>query len=158
MLDEHLASSAVRLVEAGRAGALLGAAQLGQERHVALQHDALWHGAVSGPRGRDHKGGLRGLRGGGALPEPLVGTGCGDGQPFCPQGRQRVRKLIEGRGCELLYLPPYSPELNPIEHAFSKVKALLREAGARTREALIGAMGEALSAITSREASGFLRH
>jgi transposase len=70
----------------------------------------------------------------------------------------RVRKLIEGRGCEVLYLPPYSPDLNPIEHAFSKVKALLREAGARTREALIGAMGEALSAITSRDASGFLRH
>ena len=38
---------------------------------------------------------------------------------------ERVRKLIEGRGCELLYLPPYSPDLNPIEEAFSKIKRLL---------------------------------
>lgn len=53
----------------------------------------------------------------------------------------RVRELIEGAGCELLYLPPYSPDLNPIEQAFSKVKGLLRKAGARTREALIEAMG-----------------
>ncbi len=50
---------------------------------------------------------------------------------------ERVRELIEGRGCELLFLPPYSPDLNLIEEAFSKVKTLLRRAGARTREALI---------------------
>jgi transposase len=43
----------------------------------------------------------------------------------------RVRELIEGKGCELLYLPPYSPDLNPIEEAFAKVKALLRKAEAR---------------------------
>jgi transposase len=48
----------------------------------------------------------------------------------------RVRELLEARGCELLYLPAYSPDLNPIEQAFSKLKALLRRAGARTREAL----------------------
>jgi transposase len=46
----------------------------------------------------------------------------------------RLRELIESQGCELLYLPPYSPDLNPIEQAFSKVKALLRRAEARTRE------------------------
>src|SRR5215213_8580149 len=60
----------------------------------------------------------------------------------------RVRELIEGKGCELLYLPPYSPDLNPIEEAFAKLKALLRKAGARTREALLEAMGRALEAIT----------
>jgi hypothetical protein len=49
----------------------------------------------------------------------------------------RVRELVEERGLEILYLPPYSPDLNPIEEAFSKLKALLRRAGARTREALI---------------------
>lgn len=49
---------------------------------------------------------------------------------------ERVRQTIEGRGCELLYLPPYSPDLNPIEEAFAKLKASLRKAGARTREAL----------------------
>ena len=47
----------------------------------------------------------------------------------------RVRRIIESAGCELLYLPPYSPDLNPIEQAFSKVKGLLRRSEARTREA-----------------------
>src|SRR3712207_2885406 len=71
---------------------------------------------------------------------------------------QRVRELIEGKGCELLYLPPYSPDLNPIEEAFAKVKALLRKAGARTREALTEAMGRALEAVTAKDARGFFEH
>jgi transposase len=70
----------------------------------------------------------------------------------------RVRELIEGRGCELIYLPPYSPDLNPIEEAFSKLKALLRKAGARTREALIEAIGRALEALTASDARGFFEH
>jgi transposase len=71
---------------------------------------------------------------------------------------ERVRELIEERGCELLYLPPYSPDLNPIEEAFAKVKGLLREAGARTREALVETLGGALSAVTARDALGYLEH
>jgi len=71
---------------------------------------------------------------------------------------QRVRELIEERGCELLYLPPYSPDYNPIEQAFAKVKALLRKAAARTGEALVEAMGAALSAVSARDAWGFFRH
>lgn len=70
----------------------------------------------------------------------------------------RVRELIERRGCELLYLPPYSPDLNPIEEAFAKLKALLRKAGARTYEALIEAMGRALEAVTASDARGFFEH
>jgi transposase len=70
----------------------------------------------------------------------------------------RVRELIEERGCELMYLPPYSPDLNPIEEAFAKLKALLRRAGARTREALIEAMGRALEAVTASDARGFFEH
>lgn len=70
----------------------------------------------------------------------------------------RVKELIEGRGCKLLYLPPYSPDLNPIEEAFAKLKALLRRAGARTRETLIEAMGRALDAVTARDARGFFEH
>jgi transposase len=70
----------------------------------------------------------------------------------------RVRELIEGKGCELIYLPPYSPNLNPIEEAFAKLKALLRKAGARTREALIEAMGRALEAVTAQDACGFFEH
>ncbi len=70
----------------------------------------------------------------------------------------RVREILEAAGCELLYLPPYSPDLNPIEQAFSKIKGLLRRAEARTREALIGAMGWALDDVTAQDARGFLGH
>jgi len=70
----------------------------------------------------------------------------------------RVREIVQGRGCELLYLPPYSPDLNPIEQAFSKVKGLLRKAESRTREALIEAMGRALDAVSARDARGFFGH
>jgi transposase len=66
----------------------------------------------------------------------------------------RVRELVKERGCKLLYLPPYSPDFNPIEQAFSKVKGLLRRAEARTREALIEAMGTALSAVSCRNVRG----
>ncbi len=68
---------------------------------------------------------------------------------------ERIRELVEGRDCELLFLPPYSPDLNPIEEAFSKVKSSLRRAGARTREALVEAMGRALDAVTPQDARGF---
>jgi transposase len=70
----------------------------------------------------------------------------------------RIRELIEGRGCELIYLPPYSPDLNPIEEAFAKIKALLRKAQARTREALLEAMGRALDAVSASDARGFFEH
>ena len=71
----------------------------------------------------------------------------------------RVRELIEVKGCELLYLPPYLPDLNPIEEeAFSKIKALLRRAGTRTGEALVEAIGRALGAVTARDARGFFDH
>jgi transposase len=70
----------------------------------------------------------------------------------------RVKELIKGRGCELLYLPPYSPDLNPIEQAFSKVKGLLRRAEARARESVIEAMGVALCAVSARDARGFFGH
>ena len=71
---------------------------------------------------------------------------------------QRVRKLIEDRGCQLLYLPPYSPDLIPIEEAFSKVKRLLRMIGARTKEALVEAIGKALDAVGAWDASDFFTH
>lgn len=71
---------------------------------------------------------------------------------------QRVRELVESRGCELLYLPPYSPDFNPIEEAFAKIKGLLRKAEARTRQALVEAMGVAISAVTATDARGFFGH
>ena len=70
----------------------------------------------------------------------------------------RVRELIEDRGCKLLYLPPYSPDYNPIEEAFSKIKGVLRDAQARTRQTLVEAMGQALSTVTAQDARGFFEH
>ena len=69
-----------------------------------------------------------------------------------------MRRLVEQRGAELLFLPAYSPDFSPIEEAFSKLKALLRREKARTKEALIEAMGRALDAITLEDAKGFFAH
>jgi transposase len=71
---------------------------------------------------------------------------------------QKVRQLIEARGCHLLFLPAYSPDFSPIEEAFSKIKAALRRAGARTHEALQEAIGQALLTVTAADASGWFRH
>jgi transposase len=70
----------------------------------------------------------------------------------------RTRALIEARGAELWFLPSYSPDLNPIEEAFSKVKARLRAAAARTHEALVAAIWAALAAITPADARGYFTH
>jgi len=68
---------------------------------------------------------------------------------------KRVRELIEARGADLLFLPSYSPDLNPIEEAFSKIKGIVRKAAARTREALNEAIAEALSAIMPEDVMGW---
>jgi len=70
----------------------------------------------------------------------------------------RVRELIEARGAELRYLPSYSPDLNPIEAAFSKLKGLLRRAAARMEEALYAAIWTSLQAITPQDVSARFRH
>ena len=71
---------------------------------------------------------------------------------------ERVRELIEGAGCEVWYLPSYSPDLSPIEQAFSKLKELLRRAEARTQQALEAALAEALDAISSSDALAYFAH
>ena len=71
---------------------------------------------------------------------------------------KRVRELIEARDCQLIYLPSYSPDYNPIEEAFAKIKDLLRKAAARTKEALVEAIGVALSAVSAQDARGFFEH
>lgn len=70
----------------------------------------------------------------------------------------RVRGLIEARGCTLWYLPSYSPDLSPIEEAFAKLKTLLRGAAARTKDALLDAIADALTQITAADARGYFRH
>jgi transposase len=69
-----------------------------------------------------------------------------------------VRQLIEDRGAQVLYLPPYSPDLNPIEQAWSKLKQRLRGVKARVLQQLEPALADALSAITAQNAQAFFRH
>jgi len=65
-----------------------------------------------------------------------------------------VRERIEGRGARLLYLPPYSPDFNPIEQIWAKVKQYLRSVKARTVEALEQAIGDALNTVTAENTAG----
>ena len=69
-----------------------------------------------------------------------------------------VRELVEARGARLVYLPPYSPDFNPIEQAWSKIKHQLRSAKARLAEALEQAAAEAISSITADNAVAWFRH
>ena len=69
-----------------------------------------------------------------------------------------VRSKIEAAGASLLYLPPYSPDLNPIEMAFAKLKALLRKAAARTRDSLWDAIADVLPAFTPSECANYITH
>ncbi len=71
---------------------------------------------------------------------------------------ERIRQSVEARGCELLFLPPYSPDFTPIEQAFSKLKAILRGLGARTLEALQEAVRLAIGAITPADAAAWFAH
>lgn len=72
--------------------------------------------------------------------------------------RPRVQELIEAAGAELLYLPPYSPDLNPIEMVFSKIKQLLRSLAARTQRALWDSVQSVLDKVTPTDALHCFRH
>ena len=69
-----------------------------------------------------------------------------------------VQEVIEAAGATLLYLPPYSPDLNPIEQAFSKLKAHLRKAAEQTIPGLCRRIGRVLATFSSQECRNFLRH
>jgi len=69
-----------------------------------------------------------------------------------------IREAIEGRGAKLIYLPPYSPDLSPIEACWSKIKAALRAAGARTQRGLERAIKQALETITESDALAWFAH
>jgi transposase len=70
----------------------------------------------------------------------------------------QLQQLIAERGCAVRFLPPYSPDFAPIEHAFSTRKTGLRRAEARTREALEEAIAAGLASISSQDAHGWFRH
>jgi len=74
---------------------------------------------------------------------------------LAPHKNAATLKLIEAAGAEARFLPPYSPDLNPIEKMWSKVKALLRKSAARTREALLEAIAQALHQVTDKDARGW---
>lgn len=69
-----------------------------------------------------------------------------------------MREAIEAAGAKLLYLPPYSPDLNPIEQAIAKLKALLRKAAERSIDALWSKIGTLLGEFTPQECAAYLRH
>ena len=71
---------------------------------------------------------------------------------------QAVRTAVEARGARLLVLPPYSPDMNPIERCWSKIKTALRAAKARTREALEAAIKQALATVTASDARAWFKH
>jgi transposase len=72
--------------------------------------------------------------------------------------RSEVRTLLEGAGCRLVYLPPYSPDFNPIELAFAKLKALLRKVRQRTRDDLWDFLGQAMDAFAPDECENYFWH
>lgn len=69
-----------------------------------------------------------------------------------------IRELIEARGAAVLFQPPYSPDLNPIEHAWSKIKGLLGAFGARTIHTLQSAIRRAEKRVTAADAAGWFKH
>ena len=71
---------------------------------------------------------------------------------------ERIRELVTAAGCRLVFLPAYSPDLSPIEEAFSKIKALVKAAAARTRAALDAAISAALAAVTAADVAGWFSH
>ena len=73
-------------------------------------------------------------------------------------GVKQVRELIESAGARLLFLPAYSPDFSPIELAWRKVKASLRQAGARTQETLLPAIDSAMLSVTVEDAQAFYTH
>jgi transposase len=98
-----------------------------------------------------------------AYVEHLLAPTLGEGQVVVLDGlgahrTDKVSELIEARGAELLFLPSYSPDLNPIEEAFSKIKNIVRKAQARTRGALVEAIASAISALTLEDAVGWFAH
>jgi transposase len=69
-----------------------------------------------------------------------------------------VRQAIRSAGAKLFFLPKYSPDLNPIEHAFAKFKHLLRKAAARTLATVVAAIGELLGAYTAKESANYFKN
>src|SRR5215217_8641456 len=142
----------------GKEGLRQGLSQPRQEHHPDRRdHPRRGHGRVDDRRGSHGRLGLRSLRR--ALPGPLSVRGAGGGARWarCAQDGEG-RGAHRGEGADLVFLPSYSHDLNPIEEAFSKIKHLVRKVGARTREALVEAMARAWAAVTTEDVAGWFAH
>ena len=129
-----------------------------QEHNDATgEHGTRRDGVVPGRGGRNDSGGVRGVCRAGLGPLALARAGSVLDDLSAHKG-DRVRELVEERGAELLFLPSYSPDFSPIEEAFSKLKSSLRREKARTKGALLEAMGRASDAVTSEDARGWFGH
>ena len=125
--------------------------------------DCIHHPRRSDGRLYDHRGCHRRAEAFEAYVEHSLAPTLEEGQVVVLDGlgahrTDTVRELIEERGADLLFLPSYSPDLNPIEEAFSKIKNIVRKAQARTREALVEAIALAISAITLEDVAGWFAH
>jgi transposase len=152
----HLACSFVWLLTSWAEGVLQSAKKQGHEHDTLGEHELGRHGTFDSYRENDNKEVFE------AYIEYFLAPALKSGQVvmdnFSAHKGERVRRLIEDRGCQLLFLPLYSPDLDPIEEAFSKFKRLLRVIGARTKEVLVKAIGEALDAVCARDAEVFFSH
>ena len=154
---ERRARPAARSGAQGREGLREGAEEPRQEHDAPGEHGTRRDGAVPGGGGRHDRGPVRGVRREGARPVALARAGGRDGQPLRPQGGAGARAR-GGRGLRGPVLAAYSPDFSPIEEAFSKLKARLRKEKARTKEALVEAIGRALDAVSERDARGWFAH
>ena len=156
---QHLDGAAEGSGAQRRAGLREGPEKPGQEHHAHRRdHPRRGDGRGDGHRGRPTDAGVFE-----AYVEGFLAPTLEAGQVVVLDGlgahrTRRVRELIERRGADLVFLPSYSPDLNPIEEAFSKIKQLVRKAAARTREALVAAIAAALSTVTLEDAVGWFVH
>jgi transposase len=72
--------------------------------------------------------------------------------------REGLKEIIEAKGAKIEYLPPYSPDFNPVENMWSKLKTQLRKVKERSKETLFDAVGKALGMITGQDAQGWFEH
>jgi transposase len=156
--DAHLDGSLEVSGTQGGAGLRQSAQEQGQEHDAYRLDEPLWDGGVDVPRG-GHRDALAFE----AYVEHFLAPSLIEGQVVVMDNLgahqpKKVRELIEARGAELVFVPSYSPDLNPIEQAFSKIKNILRKLGARTHEALLEAMEEALSKVTPADVAGWFNH
>ena len=155
--DAHLDGSLEVAGPQGRKGLRPSAQEQGQEPDADRLAEPFWDGRVDVHRGATDARAFE------AYVEHALAPALQAGQVLIMDNLpahkpKRVRELIEERGCELIYLPAYSPDLNPIEEAFSKIKGMLRRAGARTKEALLEVLGAALSAVSAQDTRGYFEH